>query len=101
MIKGSIAGCLLVLTPLPALAGDFGGLTLTSTCDQYNKSSGSNRAGFVHDLIVGTSAATGKDYQSHRVDIQACVAATFAPPCVTGTTSIREVLAACMLMVGN
>lgn len=50
MIKGSIAGCLLVLTPLPALAGDFGGLTLTSTCDQYNESSGSNRAGFVHDV---------------------------------------------------
>ncbi|MER9302912.1 hypothetical protein [Mesorhizobium sp. M0496] len=100
MIKGAIAGFLLALTTLPSMAGDFGGLTLASTCAQYNESSALDRVGFVHDLIVGTSTTTGTDYLAHRVDIQACVAATFAPPCATDT-AIRDVLAACMLMVGQ
>lgn len=99
MGKVAVAGCLLALVSQPSLAGNFGGLTLSSTCEEYNGSAVNERIGFVHDVIVGTSTSTGKDYLSHSVDIQACVAETFAPPCVSDTTTIREVMAACMLML--
>ncbi|RWG00450.1 hypothetical protein [Mesorhizobium sp.] len=98
MFKAAVAWCLLELMAQPSLAGDFGGLTLSSTCEDYNASAVADRVGFVHDVLVRTSTSSGKDYLSRRVDIQACVAATYAPPCVSDTTTMREVIAVCMLM---
>ncbi|MET3524618.1 hypothetical protein ABID25_006489 [Mesorhizobium abyssinicae] len=72
---------------------------LSSTCEDYDASSVTDRAGFVHDVLVGTSTSTGEDYLSRRVDIQACVAATYAPPCVSDTTTTHEVIPMCILMV--
>ncbi|RWC15939.1 MAG: hypothetical protein EOS52_07240 [Mesorhizobium sp.] len=99
MRKAIVAGYLLALTTQPVLAGDLGGLTLSSTCEDYNGSAINDRVGFVHDVIARTSSSTGKDYLSHVVDIQACIAETFAPPCVSDTTTIREVMAVCILML--
>jgi hypothetical protein len=101
MGKVAVVGCLLALISQPSLADDYGGLTLGATCEDFNGSSVSDRVGFLHDIIVRTSATTGKDYAAHRVDIEACVAATFAPPCVSQSTQMREILAMCMLMVGQ
>jgi hypothetical protein len=89
------------VAPRESTAALVRSLSLDSTCLEYSEASTDDRAAFVGDIIAGTSMSTGKNFRGHSADIQACVDTTFAPPCPEGVKSVRDVMAMCLIMVGQ
>lgn len=75
----------------------FAGLTLDSTCQEFNQVSPSSKIAFVRDIVIGTSSSTGRNLRPYEAEIQSCAAAALAEPCV-GLT-LRDTLAACFALV--